>query len=86
MDWRWTKLKDTRKELAMQRIKVLQETKEKLTNDINYLLNFPSQDKMTSQKCKEFYKKLDDAFDDAIVSEANIIIETCEGVKRWSLN
>ena len=75
-------MKDTRKELAMQRIKVLQETKEKLTNDINYLLNFPSQDKMTSQKCKEFYKKLDDAFDDAIVSEANIIIETCEGVKR----
>lgn len=74
------------KELAMQRIKVLQETKEKLTNDINYLLNFPSQDKMTSQKCKEFYKKLEDAFDDAIVFEANIIIETCEGVKKWNLN
>ena len=75
-------MKDMRKELAMQRIKVLQETKENLTNDINYLLNFPSQDKTTSQKCKEFYKKLEDAFDDAIVSEANIIIETCEGVKR----
>ncbi len=66
----------------MQRMKVLQETKEKLTNDINYLLNYPNQDKRISKKCEEFYGKLEDAFDDAIVFEANIIIETCEGVKK----
>ena len=67
------------KELAMKRVKVLQETKEKLTEDINYLLYFPSQNKELSKKLEEIYKTLEDAFDDAIVFEANIIVKTCEG-------
>lgn len=75
-------MKNLEKELAMQRVKVLQETKEKLTEDINYLVNFPNQNKEISKKCEEIYKNLKDAFDDAIIFEAKIILNIYEGVKN----
>lgn len=70
-------MKDFEKELAMQRIKVLQETKEGLTNNINYLLTNPKSDKDLIERRKKEYGKLEDAFDDLIIFEANILIDTC---------
>lgn len=70
-------MKDIEKELAMQRIKVLQETKEGLANSINYLLTNPKSDKGLVEKRKKEYKKLEDAFDDLIIFEANNLIDSC---------
>lgn len=70
-------MKDIEKELAMQRIKVLQETKEGLTNSINYLLANPKSDKDLVEKRKKEHGKLEDAFDDLIIFEANVLIDSC---------
>lgn len=70
-------MKDLEKELAMQRIKVLQETKEGLANSINYLLTNPKSDKDLVEKRKKEYEKLEDAFDDLIIFEANNLIDSC---------
>lgn len=70
-------MKDTEKEFAMQRIKILQETKEGLANKIYYLLTNPKSDKDLVEKRKKEYGKLEDAFDDLIIFEANNLIDSC---------